>query len=46
VLAPMVSNTGAAYGNFSTVTGVGIPVATSSPTSAIAVPPTTYVRIA
>ncbi len=46
VLAPMVSNTGAVYGNFSTTTGVGIPVATSSPSSAISPPPTTYVRIA
>lgn len=46
VLAPMVSNSGACYGNFSTVTGVGIPRADSSSTGIQQLPATTtYVRI-
>lgn len=45
VMAPLLSSTGAAYGNFNSVTGVGIPYATSSTGGSL---PSTviYVRIA
>jgi hypothetical protein len=45
VMAPLVINTGAAYGNFGTTTGVGIPYSASSSNANTQMPTVTYVRL-